>query len=99
VAVSELVRREVRKRFSQVDAYDIECLLQAMELPLLEQETHRRARDRVHLGILKLANGSFEQFARHLALAASDWRDVLVAAGMGNADWPDVLRAAGYPVP
>jgi hypothetical protein len=99
MAVSELVRREVRKRFSKVDAYDIECLLQAIELPLLEQESHRRERDRVHLATLKLANGSFEQFARHLAAAASDWRDVLVAAGLGNEDWADVLRAAGYPVP
>lgn len=26
-----------------------------------------------------------------LDLARSDWRDVLVSAGLGNEDWPDVL--------
>ena len=98
-ALSELVRREVHRRFTEGDAYDVECLLQATQLPMLDDVRHRRERDRVQLAVLKQADGSFERFARSLAQATSDWRDVLVAAGLGNEDWPDVLKASGFPVP
>ena len=40
------------------------------------------ASHRVQLAVLKQADGSFERFARSLAQATSDWRDVLVAAGL-----------------
>jgi hypothetical protein len=97
--VSNLVRREVRARFAPRDAADVESLLGAALLPFLGEPARRRERDRVHLAILLLAHGDFEKLARNLALAATDWRDVLVAAGLGNDDWPEVLRAAGFPVP
>ena len=96
--MSPLVRNEVRARFTGQDAVDVERLLGAIELSLNEP-AQRRERDRVHLGILLLAGGSFERFARELALAAADWRDLLVAAGLANEDWPEVLRGAGFPVP
>lgn len=99
MSLSDLVRREVRRRFAPADAYDIECLLQATQLPMLDDDVHRRERDRVQLAMLKQADGSFERFARALAQATSDWRDVLVAAGLGNDDWADVLQASGFPVP
>lgn len=97
--VSELVLSELRARFSVRDAVDAERLLRATALPFLDAADRDRERDRVHLAILKHAEGSFERFARTLALAATDWRDVLVAAGLANEDWPDVLGSAGYPVP
>jgi hypothetical protein len=96
--VSPSVRDEVRARFTDQDAVDVERLLGAIDLSLNEP-AQRRERDRVHLGILLLAGGSFERFARVLALAATDWRDVLVAAGLANDNWPEVLRAAGFRVP
>jgi len=99
MGMSALVRREVRARFAKVDAFDVEHLLEATQLPFLEEPNRRRERDRVHLAILKLANGDFERAARSLAQAASDWRDVLVEAGLANEDWPEVLRGAGFPVP
>lgn len=99
MTLSPLVRREARARFAPVDAHDVVRLLEATQLPFLDEPARTRERDRVHLAILKSADGSFERFARQLAQAATDWRDVLVEAGMGNEDWPDVLRAAGYPVP
>lgn len=58
-----------------------------------------RERDRVHLAILKIADGDFTKFAHALAIAADDWRDTLMAADMGHANWPDVLKEAEYPVP
>ena len=97
--VSSLVRREVRARFLVPDASDVEVLLGATELPFLDEPARRRERDRVHLAILKQADGDFEQFARYLALAATDWRDLLLSAGLAHENWPDVLRAAGFPVP
>lgn len=97
--VSDLVLREVRARFAARDAVDAERLLRATALPFLDAPGRDRERDRVHLAIVKHAEGSFERFARTLALASTDWRDVLVASGLAHEDWPDVLRVAGYPVP
>ena len=97
--VSDLVRREVRARFAPADAANVEILLEATLRPFLDNPARARERDRVHLAVLKEADGNFERFARNLALAALDWRDLLVAAGLGHEDWPDVLRAAGFPVP
>jgi hypothetical protein len=34
-----------------------------------------------------------------LASASSDWRDLLVAAGLANADWQQVLATEGFRVP
>jgi hypothetical protein len=97
--VSDLVRREVRERFATPDASDVEVLLEATALPFLDEPARRRERDRVHLAILKQAGGDFERFARYLALAAVDWRDLLMAAGLADENWPEVLRGAGFPVP
>ena len=56
-------------------------------------------RPRIHLAIIKLAAGDVTRFREAVAVAEQDWRDVLVAAGLGNADWRDQLRAAGMRVP
>lgn len=66
---------------------------------MLDDASHPREHDRVHLGILKLADGDFERFARALALAATDWRDLLINAGLADDDWREVLRSADFPVP
>ncbi len=97
--VSELVRGEVAARFTPEDASVARQSLEKTSLPFLDRPDRERERDRVHLAILKLAGGNLEQFEKYLSLAARDWRNVLMSAGMANADWPDVLRAAGFPVP
>ena len=97
--VSELVRREVRARFDAADAAALEHRLETTSLPFLEAENRARERDRVHLGILLASRGDPERFVRHLAMAAHDWRDVLMAAGLAHGNWPEVLAAAGFPVP
>jgi hypothetical protein len=40
--------------------------------------------ERIRFAVLKLSSGSLPQFERALAIANTDWRDVLVAAGFGN---------------
>lgn len=97
--VSALVRREVRRRFAPHEAVEVERLLELTALPFLDAPDRRRDRDRVHLALLKQANGSLPAFTEHLAVAATDWRDLLVGAGLGHENWPEVLRDAGFPVP
>ena len=97
--VGDLVRTEITRRFRDDDAAIVAHRLAVTELPFLDDPRRSRERDRVHLAILKLAEGRLAEFEDALEQAAIDWRDVLMAAGLGHADWPEVLRAAGYPVP
>jgi hypothetical protein len=97
--VSDVVRAEVADRFGATDAPQVLSALEATALPLLEGADRDRARARVHLATIKLADGDVARFQQALALAQIDWRDVLVAAGLANADWPQVLQAAGWRVP
>src|SRR6516162_5163280 len=97
--LSDLVRLEIGERFESSEAAEIVLALDATPLPLLEGDDRERDRARVHLAILKLADGDIERFRAAFAMARSDWRDVLVAAGLANADWPNVLRKSGCRVP
>jgi len=53
--------------------------------------------ERIRFAVLKLSAGSTSEFERAIAIATTDWRDVLVAAGFGNSlrahtDWFDAQR-------
>jgi hypothetical protein len=50
------------------------------------------ASERVHAAVVLMADGNFGQLRLALDLAAADWRDVLVAAGLADADWPQRLE-------
>jgi hypothetical protein len=41
--------------------------------------------ERIRFAVLKLSSGSIPEFERAIAIANTDWRDVLVAAGFGNS--------------
>ncbi|MFI5776590.1 hypothetical protein [Nocardia sp. NPDC051570] len=49
--------------------------------------------ERVKAGIIMLANGSLTKFRSAVDLAETDWRDLLVAAGLAHEDWPARLDA------
>lgn len=97
--VSELVRNEVAARFPAPEVPRVLARLEQTALPFLDAAGRDRGRDRVHLAILKRADGNYRRFEDSLALAARDWRDLLVSTGLADQNWPEVLRAAGYPVP
>jgi hypothetical protein len=97
--VSGLVRAEVVDRFAASDADRVVSALESAHLPFLEGAERERGRTRVHLAILKLADGDMSRLHEALSSAEADWRDVLVAAGLANGDWPEVLREAGWRVP
>jgi hypothetical protein len=76
VAVTPLVRAQAEKTFSPADA-EVACAeLAAVDLPLISNNG-----ERVHFAILHLASGNLAEFRRHLAIARTDWRDVLAATG------------------
>lgn len=44
--------------------------------------------ERVQAAAVSLADREFGRLRQALDLAVSDWRDLLVAAGLADADWP-----------
>jgi hypothetical protein len=74
VAVTPRVRALAEETFSPTDAAVVCAELAAAELPLIANNG-----ERVHLAVLNLAAGDLAQFRVHLAIARTDWRDVLVA--------------------
>jgi hypothetical protein len=95
--LSDVVEEQITNRFDPDEVQLVQAALEAASLPFLEQPS--RQRDRVHLAIIKLAEGDVGKFQQALRLAQTDWRDVLVAAGLANADWPLVLAQAGIRLP
>lgn len=47
--------------------------------------------ERVQAAIVLWANGSLRRVHDACKLAETDWRDMLVAAGLADADWPQRL--------
>ena len=73
------------------DAGSIELVLTRLDgltLPLIETEA---GRERVQAAVVLVAGGNYFDFERAAREAESDWRDVLVAAGLANEDWPERL--------
>jgi hypothetical protein len=89
MVVSKAVRREVEARFKRRDAADVLRLLESVALPGSED-----GMDRIQFAILIVSRGDMAAFARALALAVTDWRDLLVSAGLEHENWPEVLHAA-----
>lgn len=97
--VSPIVRAQARERFAGPEADEVISALGTTKLPLLDAPDRHRERARVHMAVIKVADGDLQRFRRALTMACTDWRDVLLAAGLAHADWPEVLRTAGWRVP
>ncbi|WP_299051895.1 hypothetical protein [uncultured Nocardioides sp.] len=56
----------------------------------------RGARDteRTQAAIVLIAQGDQDRLAYALRIAALDWRDLLMDAGLAHTDWPDRLDEA-----
>lgn len=90
---------EVRKRFPEPAWSVVFALMETTPLPLLDSDKHELERNRVHMTAIKYSKGDIEQLKNAMNLASIDWRDLLVASGLGTADWQTVLRRAGFLVP
>jgi hypothetical protein len=48
--------------------------------------------ERVQAAVVLASRGRWERFLAVFNLLSVDWRDVLMAGGLGNDDWPEVLN-------
>jgi len=86
-AISEKTRILVARMFplseqpTVVDLLETRC---GADLPLISADMSPLL-ERVHLAVLKLADGSLPALRRAVVVANSDWRDVLVAAGFADS--------------
>ena len=48
--------------------------------------------ERIQAAVVLASRGQWERFKAVFNLVSVDWRDVLMAGGLGNKDWPDVLN-------
>jgi hypothetical protein len=58
--------------------------LQTVDLPLAHSEDER---ERIQAAVVLAARGRWSAFEQLAELAETDWRDVLVAAGLADEDW------------
>jgi len=90
--VTDLVKQQVQKLFASDEAQLVISELETSRLPLIADG---EAPERIHLAVLHLSGGDLRVFDQAIRGGMIDWRDTLVAAGLGDADWPDVLRSRG----
>jgi hypothetical protein len=105
--VSAYVRSRLRGALPEAVALEAISALTAAQFPLVEPGSILE--QRVHLAIVKLVCDPWsssheepraeEKFDSALKLAATDWRDLLVSAGLEHENWPEVLEEAGYQAP
>jgi hypothetical protein len=93
------VREETARRFKGGDWQVATDTLQQLALPFLGTPGRALDRARVQMALVKLAAGDAAALHRWARQAETDWRDVLVAAGLAGADWKKVLARGGFAVP
>ena len=84
MSVSERIVNRVGRDFGDRAAEALEALALA--------ETGNQDVERVHAALVLMAEGSVERLWQAVELSQVDWRDVLMAGGLGPGDWPEVLE-------
>jgi len=96
--VSPTIEAKVRSSFPEQDTSAALAVLAGMHMPPQTPEW-AAARERVQIAALMLAHANIESLRAAVKQSQIDWRDTLMAAGLGNANWPSVAAAAGFTVP
>ena len=96
--VSQTIETNVRAAFSSQDASAVLPALTSMQQPPPTPEW-AATRACVQIATLMLAKGDVELLRKTIKQSQVDWRDTLMAAGLGNANWPSVASSAGFIVP
>ena len=96
-SVAQLTRR-LRKRiehdFPPGAAMDVLRYLEGLS----DSEYGGQGRERVQAALVLASRGGWERFESMVQLLRMDWRDVLMAGGLGQDDWRAVLeRELGVP--
>ena len=66
---------------------------QLAELPETLPLASEQDSERLQAALVLPANGDYRLFLQQVELAQTDWRDALVAAGLGGEDWRARLDA------
>jgi len=90
-ALDTRVIRRVRRDFQQFYVTD-SVLRKLAELPLGSTDPMLNS-ERVQAAIVLLVDGDIAKLQNALTLARTDWRDLLLAAGLAEANWPARLDA------
>jgi hypothetical protein len=103
---SEYVRAELKAVILGEAGQAAIRLLEEAEFPLTEPGSVLE--QRIHLAIVKMVREPWprevqpspqDKFMESLELAMTDWRDLLVSAGLANSDWQTILQRSGLRPP
>jgi hypothetical protein len=86
IEISSDTKRRIHALFPENDWNAVEQMLLndcGDNLPLVDS-TYVDLAERIRFAVLKLSGGNISELEQHIALAAIDWRDTLVAAEFGN---------------
>ena len=84
---SPRLARWIEREFSEADAPRVLSALGDLPASVLGGQDP----ERVQAALVIRSGGDWSRVEGMLRLAQEDWRDLLVAAELGNADWPSVL--------
>jgi hypothetical protein len=92
------LERRIRRDFPEPgSAHGIAAALDRLPEEAGYDQEHFRT-ERIRAAIVILADGDLSRFRRAIDLAKTDWRDLLIAAGLAHGDWPVRLDEALGPV-
>jgi hypothetical protein len=92
VDVSERVQRRVRVDFPHQADRVIGSLTGLTHGVFPGEARDSIAVERVQVAALVVAQGNLRRLDEAVALGRTDWRDLLVAAGLADEDWQDQLE-------
>ncbi|MET7568870.1 hypothetical protein ABZT04_10230 [Streptomyces sp. NPDC005492] len=86
--ISARLHRRIRQDFP--DAEVARGIVGALRILAVELEDSRQSAERLQTAAVLIAAGDVERFRRAIRLARTDWRDLLMAGGLGD-DFERVL--------
>lgn len=87
--ISERLRRRVRRDFPEAEA--AKGVFGALRVLAAELAASRQDIERLLAAAVFIAAGDIDRFISAVRCARTDWRDLLMAGGLGHEDWPSVL--------
>ncbi|MFE9602559.1 hypothetical protein [Streptomyces hokutonensis] len=87
--ISARLRQRIRRDFPDADA--ARGIVGALSVLAAELENSLQSTERLLAAAVVIADGDVGRFRSAVRLARADWRDLLMAAGLGREDWPRVL--------
>jgi hypothetical protein len=96
--ISQAIEANVRANYSAQDAgAALDALADMRDPPQAPEWAITRAR--VQIATLMIARGDVVLLRKAIQQSQIDWRDTLMAAGLGNSDWSHVAKSAGFTLP